>query len=64
MFADNPHIIDTIIMYRKVRGWSYAQARDSAIEEYRRRGWFIPPPIEALYKFTKKAGINETPSQA
>lgn len=54
MSVDNPHIIDTILMYRKVREWSYAQARDSAIEEYRRRGWFIPPSIEALYKFTPK----------
>lgn len=49
MSDPGPNILYTIKMYRDVRGWSFEHARDYAIEEYRRKGWTIPPSIEGLY---------------
>ena len=46
---ETPHILAAIRLFRDLRGWSYQQARDYAIEEYRRKGWHIPPSIEAMY---------------
>ena len=44
-----PSIMKTIRMYRSERGWTYEKARDAAIDEYRKRGWYIPASIEGLY---------------
>jgi hypothetical protein len=44
-----PNIVLTIRMFRDVRGWSFEKARDHAIEQYREKGWDIPPSIESLY---------------
>ena len=46
---ESPHIIGAIKMLRDLRNWSLERARDHAIEEYRRKGWHIPPSIEAMY---------------
>lgn len=43
-----PNILTVIKMYRELRGWSFAKARDEAIAAFRARGWPIPESIERL----------------
>jgi hypothetical protein len=50
-----PNIVDVIAMYRELRNWSFDQARDFAIEEYRRKKWPIPAAIENLYNRQSRA---------
>lgn len=43
-----PHILDAIRMYRSLRDIGFAEARDLAIAEFRKRGWPIPESILRL----------------
>jgi hypothetical protein len=47
-FAGYPNIISVIRMYREERGYSYTQARDAAIAQFRELGWPIPDGIASL----------------